>query len=100
MNRSLRNDGERRAALGQVGIVVCDGEEVDEACERRGCARKCAAVSEEGHKEEARRRRVHHSTCGRYAGSFVQCTCVIDFLDDLWQQADGVDAFQIRGGEV
>jgi hypothetical protein len=25
---------------------------------------------------------------------------VIDFLDDLWQQADGVDAFQIRGGEV
>lgn len=31
-------DGERRAALGRVDNVVCDGVEVDEACERRGCA--------------------------------------------------------------
>jgi hypothetical protein len=25
------------AALERVGIVVCNGKEVDEACERRGC---------------------------------------------------------------
>jgi hypothetical protein len=100
-------DSERRAQLGRwVGIVVCDGKEVDEACEQRGCVGLNGGDDTRSSAQAHARggccsivwcpwRDVRKEITRCVGGTWsVQYTCVIDF-DDLWQQADGVDGFQV-----